>query len=242
MSRRGKRRRERVEVRETATGRELRIDGTFASSYRPGSVVTGSVWDAIAAPVLLLPEARVRSVLLLGLGGGSVARVVRALCPRARIVGVELDPEVVQVARRAFDLDSLGVEVVIADALDVLRAAVERHDVVIDDVFVGSGRNVHKPGWLPRPGHELARKLVAPGGLLVSNALDEAPAVARSMGELFPGALGVEVDEYDNRIVVGGPARLRASELRRRVAASALLKGTLPLLRFRTLKCAASPS
>lgn len=236
MSRTSKRRRERVEVRETAAGRELRIDGTFASSYRPGSAVTGSVWDAIAAPVLLLPESRVRSVLLLGLGGGSVARIIRALRPKARIVGVEFDPQVVEVARRAFDLDELDLEVVVADALEVLRDAKEQHDVVIDDVFVGSGSSVHKPGWLPRPGHELARRQLRPGGLLISNALDEAPAVARSMGELFPGVLRIDVDEYDNRILVGGPASLRAALLRGRVAASPLLADTLPLLSFRTLR------
>jgi spermidine synthase len=235
MSPRARRRRERVEVRETAGGRELRIDGTFASSLREGSVVTGSVWDAIAAPVLLLPEERVRSVLLLGLGGGSVARIVRALCPKARIVGVEFDPEVVEVARRSFGPDELGVEVRVADALDVLREAGPQHDVVIDDVFVGSGRNVHKPGWLPSPGHELAMQQLAPGGLLISNALDEAPAVARNMRQAFAGVLQIEVEDYDNRVLVGGPASLRAALLRRRLAENGLLRETLPLLRVRTL-------
>ena len=42
-------------------GRELRVEGTFASWYTPGSHVTRSVWDAIAAPVLALPPRRRRS-------------------------------------------------------------------------------------------------------------------------------------------------------------------------------------
>jgi len=54
-----------------------RIDGTFASWYEPGRAVTGSVWDALAAPILLLPRARRSRVLILGLGGGSAARIVR---------------------------------------------------------------------------------------------------------------------------------------------------------------------
>src|SRR5262245_41530744 len=79
----------RVEVREGRRGRALRVDGTFASWYTPGSALTGSVWDALAAPLCWLPKLRRRSVLVLGLGAGSAARLVRALAPGARIVGVE---------------------------------------------------------------------------------------------------------------------------------------------------------
>ena len=99
----------RVSVLIRAGRRTLRIDGSQASSWQPGRETTGSVWDGIAAGLLALPTSRRRSVLLLGLGGGSAARVVRALAPRARIVGVEIDPAVVKAARRWFDLDALGI-------------------------------------------------------------------------------------------------------------------------------------
>jgi spermidine synthase len=226
----------RIEVREVEEGRELLLDGTFASFYRPGSPVTRSVWDAIAVPLLVLPPERQCSVLLLGLGGGSAARVVRALAPQAQIVGVELDPEVVRVARRHLDLDQLGIEVVIGDARDFLESEQRRFDVVLEDVFVGVGDDVYKPEWLPWPGHELAARRVAPGGLLVSNTLDEFSAVARTLGELFPALLRIDVEDYDNRIVVAGPAGLGARRLRAAVAGSPLLRGTLPRLSFRTLR------
>src|SRR5512134_2559785 len=125
----------RIEVRRGRRGRELRIDGTFASRYAPGSALAGPVWDALAAPLAWLAPARRRSVLLLGLGGGSAARVIRALAPRARIVGVEIDPAVVSAARRWFDLDALGVEVVTGDAARFLRATRARFDAVLEDVF-----------------------------------------------------------------------------------------------------------
>ncbi|MFP8874131.1 MAG: hypothetical protein VCB42_06300, partial [Myxococcota bacterium] len=62
------------------------MDETLASFQRPGEITTGSVWDAMAAPLLALPASRRGRVLLLGLGGGSVARIVRALAPEALIV------------------------------------------------------------------------------------------------------------------------------------------------------------
>ncbi len=229
-------RRRRVHVRNGETGRELIVDGTFASFYRPGEVVTGSVWDAIAAPLLTLPARRRRRVLILGLGGGSTARIVRAIAPEAHIVGVELDPAVVNAARQHLDLDDLGVEVVVEDALTFLRADRGRYDAVFEDVFVGEGDGVHKPGWLPEPGLELARRLLAPGGVLVTNTLDEAPAVARALCELFPSVLSIDVEDYDNRIFAAGRDVPGAGALRGAVRESDVLAPTLARLTMRTVK------
>ena len=110
-----------VEIRRVRGGLELRIDGTQASVHRPGGALTGVVWWALASPILLLPRPRRRRVLLLGLAAGSVGRAVRALDPNAEIVGVELDREVVRLARRHFGLDRLGIEIVVGDALEFLR-------------------------------------------------------------------------------------------------------------------------
>ena len=68
-----------------------------------------------------LAPTRRRRVLLLGLAAGSVGRAVRALDPKAEIVGVELDREVLRLARRHFGLGRLGIEIVVGDALEFLR-------------------------------------------------------------------------------------------------------------------------
>ena len=41
--------------------------------------------------------------LILGLAGGSAARVVRAIAPQAQIKGVELFPEIIEAAREHFE-------------------------------------------------------------------------------------------------------------------------------------------
>ena len=212
------------------------MDGTFASLYRPGQVTTGSVWDALAAPVLALPPARRRSILLLGLGGGSAARIVRALAPKARIVGVELDREVVELARRWFDLDALGLEVVIADAREFLSRERGRFDAVLDDIFVGPARSVRKPYWLPEPGLRLAAARVARGGLLVSNTIREASAGARTLLDLYGGGVSIGIEGYYNRIIAAGAAIPDARVLRAAIAADPTLAPTLPRLRLRTLR------
>ena len=225
----------RVEVRVGRRGRALRINGTFASWYVPGRPGTGSVWDAIAAPLLLLPPARRRSVLILGLGGGSAARIVRALAPRAVIVGVEQDPEVLRAAREHFDLDEIGVQIVESDARRYLGRTRRQFDAILEDVFVGTARTIRKPDWLPTPGLARATRNLARGGILVSNTLDETAAVATEMRRLFPATLGVEIEEYDNRVVVGGPSVISGRLLRAAVAHDRVLSSTLSGLRFRQL-------
>jgi len=224
----------RVSVRPHGGGLELRVDGTLASFLVPGRESTGSVWDALVAPLLLLPARRRRRVLVLGLGGGSAARLVRALAPGAHLVGVELDAEVLRAARRWLGLDALGVEVVRADARAFLAFERRRFDAILEDVFVGTRRAVRKPAWLPEPGLLLAARRLTPGGILASNALDEVAAVERTMRRLLPGRLRIDVAGYDNRIVVGGPAGLSGRELRRRARAERLLTHALPRLSFRT--------
>lgn len=229
-------RRPRVEVRVGPRGRTLRIDGTFASYYEPGIPITGSVWDALAAPLLLLPPLRRRRILVLGLGGGSAARVLRALAPRARIAGVECNGDVVRVARRWLDLDSVGVEVIRADALGFLAQSRRRFDFIVEDIFVGRGRAVRKPAWLPRPGLALAARRLAPGGLLVSNTIDEARAVSRELRSLFPAAVHVEVEDFDNTVLVAGPRPVSAAALRAAVRAHPMLRATAPRLRMRGVR------
>lgn len=222
----------RVVVRGGA--RELHIDGTFASWYRPGEAVTGSVWDGLGAALLALPPARRRAVLLLGLGGGSAARVVRALAPRARITAVEIDPRVVRLAREWFDLDELGVEIVVDDARRFLARSRRRFDAVLEDVFVGSGRHAVKPEGLPLPGLAHAARRLRAGGVLASNALDEAPDVARAMAGLFPRTVCIGIEGYDNRIFVGRRGPLSGRALRSAVARHPVLHASLPRLRFRS--------
>lgn len=227
--------RPRVEVRRQRGGLVLRIDGTTASWRAAGGAVSGSVWEALAAPLLLLPPARRRQLLVLGLGGGSAARVARALAPRARIVGVERDPAVLSAALRWFDLDELGLEVVRGDAQRYLERCRLRFDAVLEDVFVGRGRAVRKPAWLPEPGLALAARRLVPGGLLVSNALDEASAVAAALRARFPSVLEIAVADYDNRVLVGTGRRAGARALRAALARDPLLAPALPALSFRTL-------
>jgi len=226
-----------VAVRSRDGGLALEVNGTWASWRRPGRSDTGSVWDALAVPLLALPAPRRRQarVLILGLGAGSSARVLRRLAPEARIVGVERSAAVLRVARARFGLDPLAVEVHLLDAEGFLARTRRRFDLVIDDVFIGSGAAPRKPAWLPRPGLERAARRIAPGGILVSNSLDEAAQVRATQCELWPHVLELRVEGFDNRIFAGSRRPLDARRLRRTLASEPWLAEIARALRIRTL-------
>lgn len=227
----------RVEVRESARGRELRVDGQLASVQRTGRALTDPVWYALAAALLALPRARRRRVLVLGLGAGSGVGVLRALAPDARVVGVELGAEVVAAGRRHFGLDALAVEVVIDDARTHLARERRLFDLVIEDLFVGPTRRIHKPQGWPDPHLRLALARVAPGGVLAVNTIHEGPQVARALAALAPDRtrVSIGVRGYYNRVLAAGPPALAAPELRARLSAQPTFAPVLGQLRLRTL-------
>jgi len=219
--------RARVEVRRVRGGLELRIDGTQASVHRAGGALTGVVWWALASPILLLPRRRPRRVLLLGLAAGSVGRAVRALDPAAEIVGVELDREVVRLARRHFGLDGLGIELVVGDALEFLRTDRRRFDLIVEDLFVGPSRSVRKPEWLLGEGYPLIRRRLRLGGYVVSNTIHETPGVVRAMRSFGGRIVTLGVRGHWNRVTVAGrdlpPPRALRSVLAARPETSRIL-------------------
>jgi spermidine synthase len=224
-----------VRVQQDRRGRTLHVDGTTASFYTPGSESTGSVWDALAAPLLWLPPQKRKSVLILGLGGGSAARMVRALAPGAKLVGVERSAEVIRAAKRWFDLDTLDVEVIRSDAQAFLTKSRRTFDAVIEDVFVGQAGDEHKPEWLLESGLRSAARRLRRGGLLITNTIDETNLVARALRPRFRSVVQIGIEGYDNRVLVAGPAGLDGRGLRAAVQANPALAKALPQLSFKRL-------
>jgi predicted membrane-bound spermidine synthase len=225
----------RVLTRVTRQGIELRVDGTLASLIQPGRAGTGPVWDALAAPLLALPRARLRHILVLGFGGGSVARVARALAPQAEIVGVELDRDVIREARRHFGLRALGAEIVIADAVEWLRRERRHFDAIVDDVYEGRVQHLRKPAALVE-NYDLVHRRLARGGLLVVNTIGETARMARRLSARPGTLLRLSPTEYWNHILALGPATLRAPVLRERLRREPLFAASLEQFQLRTLR------
>lgn len=189
---------------------DLEVAGASFSSWHPRVLMTGLAWDAITAACLLRPGGPPRRVLMLGLGGGTVARQLGAISPGTRVTAVELDEGVVAMAREHMGLDGLGVEVVIGDAYEFVARDGGRFDVLIDDLYVTGRDDVSRPR--PPDGALLGqyRRLLEPGGLVVVN-LVTGPGhrrvqsmVRRAMGEAFADVRSVRPPDGMNEVLAGG--------------------------------------
>lgn len=129
--------------------------------------------EALVHPALL-PGAR--SVLVLGGGDGLAAREALLHDSVERLVEVELDPEVLRLARtderlvraNGGALDDPRVEVVVADAMTWLRTARERFDAVVVDMPDPDSPATAK--LYSQEFYGLAARALAPGGRMVVQA------------------------------------------------------------------------
>lgn len=79
--------------------------------------------------------------LILGLGGGSIAKLIRSFWPKSEISGVDLDPVIVELGKRYLDLGSYGAQVKIGDAFEYVikksKLKAQKFDLVCVDTYIG---------------------------------------------------------------------------------------------------------
>ena len=110
-------------VRAHGASVRLYSNRVFHSQWNPDRPFAGGVWDCLGLPVLYRPVARVRRVLLLGVGGGAVIRQLERLVPGASVTGIEIDPVHLDVARRWFGVrDGAGPRARTGEAAETVEA------------------------------------------------------------------------------------------------------------------------
>jgi len=88
------------------------------------------------AALAFCPQAQ--SFLVLGLGGGSIPRMLLAARPGISVEAVEIDPAILDLAARYFEINRLTSFVVhLADAAVFLESCQSKYDVIIVDAYIG---------------------------------------------------------------------------------------------------------
>lgn len=202
------------EIRPTKLGLRLSQHGVVLSELRTSPGPTHSVFDVVAAVIAAAdPAGRIG---VLGFAGGGMLAPLRGL-------GVEGPIDAVDLERGGYDLfcqhclDWAGpVSWEQDDAVAWLRRQPRDFGVLVDDLSVPVNGDVIKPAitWEVLP--ELIRDRLAPGGVGVFNLLLPpsgvwGPDLTRIAG-LFKTAHLIELDEYQNRILVGGDDLAAARE------------------------------
>ncbi len=160
-----------VDVWQTGTGFDFEVAGGTHAMWRRDRILTGYVWDAITAAALLREKGPPASLLMLGLGGGTSVRQLRHFVPTMSITAVEIDPQMVALARRYMHLDELEIQIEIADGYAFAQSAGPNFDAVIDDIYLGESDGVARPAPYHRRRVRSLCSCLKPGGLLVTNVI-----------------------------------------------------------------------
>jgi len=201
-----------IQVVEDDGARYLVLNDGHAvhSVYDPDRLLTGGPWDYFMLGPLLVDAGSVApspdDALIVGLAGGTAARQLTVAYPGIEVVGVELDPRVVAVGREYFALDQPGIEVAAADGRYYLQTTDRRFGLIGVDAY----RQPYIPFHLTTV--EFFREAVdhlSPGGVVVVNVgrtdtdyrLVEALGV--TMAAVFPHVIAIDVERYDNTMLIG---------------------------------------
>jgi hypothetical protein len=181
--------------------RFLLVDGTVQGGIdrTDGRSMLGfSDYLAIAAH-RVRPDAR--TALVLGLGCGVLARNLDRR--GVKVVAVDIDAQVVDVARRSFGLPAT-VEAVVADGRVFLREDARRHDVAFLDVYAAESFPWH---LATREALTELRVRLTDGGVVVVNAIAEAGGGGQGLARLEATLRSVfaAVEVY---VEPGAPGRL----------------------------------
>ena len=199
-----------LEIWKSELATEFRVEGALHASFHKKRLLTGLAWDLIAAAALLRKDGPPRSVLMLGLAGGTAYRVLRHLLPDCKLTAIDIDSEIIGLALEHMDLGSLDIEIHTTDAYPWLARNRRRFDVVFDDIYLAGKTDVFRPqAWNPELLAHL-RRAVAPGGVLAVNLVTGAghrtmqSLTRKILCEAFPQVRSLTTPAGMNEVLVAG--------------------------------------
>ena len=216
-----------IEIVEEDGVRVLQIGGNAIQSAMRLDAPDRIELDYVRAMMaFLLFHPSPRDVLLVGLGGGSMARFIHQRMPQTRVTVIEIDPGVVTVARKYFHFpeEDARLEIVIGDGAEAVPQRPASCDVLVVDGFVDGSP---AKDLCTRSFYDSAFAALRPGGVLVANFMSDDKRIETYCGRIeesfgrYPTLLLAE--EEDNVIAFalrGGPPRIRWAELKGRARAA----------------------
>ncbi|WP_165073271.1 spermidine synthase [Paludisphaera rhizosphaerae] len=153
--------------------------------------------------------------LIVGLGGGAMVHFLQAKEPELKVDVVEIDPSIVSVADRFFDVRSKGnVDIKLADGLTYLKNADAKYDVIYMDAFLRPSAGTDRVGV---PSHlkteqfydQIVRSRLNPDGVVVFNLNPHLSVLEdiRTIKSVFPNTYVFKLTGYEGYVVVASTAQ-----------------------------------
>jgi spermidine synthase len=204
--------------------------GALQSVVKPGDPEHLELPYAPVAFTSLALCGELRRALVVGLGGGTLPMFLRHHYRDAVIDAVDIDPDVVHVAREYFGFrDDNRMRAIVADGRAFIEQSRQPYDLIFLDAF---GSDTVPPSLTTQEFLRAVLRMVRPGGVVVGNIWDRGSnrlydSMVRTYQEVFADLYILDVGGASNKILLALPRRLNLSEddLARRAREVSVAKG-----------------
>ena len=129
-------------VKEFFGKKYLEVGGLVQSGWAVDSLWRDAILKSKINPSTLLrtrdQKSKIKNILILGLGGGSAAKLLTNIFPQAEIVGVDIDPVMVKAGQKYLGLGEIDqLKTIICDARSYIKKNNHLHDLIIVDLYQG---------------------------------------------------------------------------------------------------------
>jgi spermidine synthase len=97
----------------------------------------GILFEVWQATLRKLKNKNIQTCLILGLGGGSAAKIVNKNWPNAKITGIDIDEKMVQLGKKYLGLNKFEIDICIIDAMKFVQKENRIYDLILVDLYCG---------------------------------------------------------------------------------------------------------
>ncbi|MBI3576727.1 class I SAM-dependent methyltransferase [Candidatus Gottesmanbacteria bacterium] len=173
-----------IRINEEKGKLKLLVNGSRQSGEQ-----ISTLWKKAFRAFRIPQDYQVRSVLVLGVGGGSVIYLLREYYPEAKIVGLDIDQTMIEIGKKYFGLDQVKNLSFVCQDAEQFVAKKKKFDLVVVDLFIGTDvpELVRRESFLKNLKASLTKN-----GAVVINYLREfeygqkSESLKKSLSALFP--------------------------------------------------------
>ena len=189
------------------------------SIYNPHTLQYNGPWDQfLVSPYFYADRtpSDIRRVAIVGLAAGTAARQMTAVYGNIPIDGFEIDPKIVEVGKKYFDMNMPNLNVVIGDGRLNLEESLNKYDIIAVDAY--------RPPYIPphmttQEFFQIAAAHLTENGVLAINSASVPgdrrliDGLATTMGTIFPSIYMVDIPGSLNTVIFATKQKTRPENL-----------------------------
>ncbi len=177
------------------------------SIYHPDTLQYNGPWDQFLVSPYFYASRKpsdIKRVAIVGLAAGTTARQMTAVYENISIDGYELDPKIVEVGRKYFDMNMPNLNVIIGDGRLNLERSEQKYDIIAVDAY--------RPPYIPphmttQEFFEICASHLTENGVLTINSASVPGdrrlinGLATTMATIFPSIYTVDIPGSLNTMI-----------------------------------------